>query len=153
MVGAAGVSVDGVIVEELMAMGCALVERGVGLVACQKCVHPTLRDYLQAEVMKLITLRNKDNLPTRDNKHGLLYWRFHYKGVFVIQGVLVLERLSSLLLEPVGALCGGEVLGLATPLTVRQAKLGAVADLSRVHFQGQWYMLSRLFPGCVYLSR
>ena len=48
--GVSGVSVGGVIVEELMEMGRVLVARGVGLVACQKCVHPFLRDYLEREV-------------------------------------------------------------------------------------------------------
>lgn len=54
MEGVAGVSVDGVLVEELVETGRVLVERGVGLVACQKCVHPVLRDYLQGEVGTVI---------------------------------------------------------------------------------------------------
>ena len=62
------------------------------------------------------------------------------------QGVVVLERLSSLLLDPVRVLCGGEGLSSATPLTVRQARLGCVSDLSWVRFQGQWYVMSSLPP-------
>lgn len=48
--GVCGVSVDDVVVEELMETGRVLVERGVGLIACQKCVHPALKDYLKGEV-------------------------------------------------------------------------------------------------------
>lgn len=48
--GVSGVSVDDVVLEGLMAMGRVLVERGVGLLACQKCIHPNLRDYLNEKV-------------------------------------------------------------------------------------------------------
>ncbi len=48
--GVAGVSADEVHLEQLLSMGRGLVEEGVGLVACQKCVHPVLRDYLRSEV-------------------------------------------------------------------------------------------------------
>lgn len=52
MMGVAGVSVsvDQVLEVELLSMCQVLVERGVGLLACQKCVHPTLKDYLHREV-------------------------------------------------------------------------------------------------------
>lgn len=50
MVGVASVNMDAVLEEELMSMGRGLVKRGVGLVACQKCVHPALQDYLHKEV-------------------------------------------------------------------------------------------------------
>ena len=59
---------------------------------------------------------------------------------FCRQGVIVLERLSSLLLDPVCTLCGGAVLSSTTPLTARQAELGALTNLSTVQFQGQWYV-------------
>lgn len=48
--GVSGVNVDDVVLEGLMAMGRVLVERGVGLLACQKCIHPNLRDYLNEKV-------------------------------------------------------------------------------------------------------
>lgn len=48
--GAVCVSIDEVIEAELLAMGRVLVERGVGLLACQKCVHPALKEYLWKEV-------------------------------------------------------------------------------------------------------
>lgn len=44
------VSVEEVVVEVLLFVGQVLVERGVGLLACQKCIHPTLRDYLLQHV-------------------------------------------------------------------------------------------------------
>ena len=49
LVGVAGVNVDQVYLAQLMDVGRGLVERGVGLVACQKCVHPVLQDYLHKE--------------------------------------------------------------------------------------------------------
>ncbi len=49
-----GLTSDGALeemmVEQLLNLGHVLVEKGVGLLACQKCVHPHLRDYLQREV-------------------------------------------------------------------------------------------------------
>ena len=50
VVGVAGGCVEEVLEAELVAMGEVLVERGVGLLACQKCVHPTLKDYLHGKV-------------------------------------------------------------------------------------------------------
>ena len=50
VVGVASVDMDAVLEEELMSIGRGLVERGVGLVACQKCVHPALQDYLNKKV-------------------------------------------------------------------------------------------------------
>ena len=48
--GLSGECVEEVIEEQILRMGHVLVERGVGLVACQKCVHPRLKDYFQREV-------------------------------------------------------------------------------------------------------
>jgi hypothetical protein len=50
LVGVAGTSVDDVYLGHLMTLGRGLVSGGVGLVACQKCIHPTLKDYLHQEV-------------------------------------------------------------------------------------------------------
>lgn len=50
VVSAVSVNTDEVIEAELIAMGHVLVERGVGLLACQKCVHPALKDYLKNKV-------------------------------------------------------------------------------------------------------
>ena len=50
LVGLAGTSVDDVYVEQLLNMGRGLVDKGVGLVGCQKCIHPLLQDFLHQEV-------------------------------------------------------------------------------------------------------
>lgn len=54
---------------------------------------------------------------------------------------MVLDRLSSLLLDPVHQLCGGEVLSATTPLTAGRAELGCVAGLSKVVYEDKWYVL------------
>ena len=43
-------TLDDVVVEKLMSVASNLVQLGVGLVGCQKCVHPQLKDYLRAKV-------------------------------------------------------------------------------------------------------
>lgn len=50
LVGVAGTNVDDVYLEQLMNVGRGLVDKGVGLVACQKCIHPVLQDFLHKEV-------------------------------------------------------------------------------------------------------
>ena len=49
-VGVTGLNMDDVMEAELMAMGRVLLERGVGLLACQKCIHPVLKEMLVSEV-------------------------------------------------------------------------------------------------------
>lgn len=44
------VSMEEEVVKVLLCVGQVLVDRGVGLLACQKCIHPTLRDYLYQQV-------------------------------------------------------------------------------------------------------
>ena len=41
---------DDVIVDKLMGVGSHLVNLGVGLVGCQKCVHPQVKEYLREQV-------------------------------------------------------------------------------------------------------
>ena len=55
-----------------------------------------------------------------------------------LQGVVVLERLSSLLLGPVHRLCGGDLLSSPSPHTLRQCQLGTLADVRRIQVLGQW---------------
>ena len=40
--------------EALLCAGHALVQRGVGLLICQKCIHPSLKDYLIEKVKSVI---------------------------------------------------------------------------------------------------
>ena len=41
---------EDVIVDKLMGVASHLVDLGVGLVGCQKCVHPKIKDYLREKV-------------------------------------------------------------------------------------------------------
>ena len=41
---------DDIVVDKLMGVASHLVELGVGLVGCQKCVHPRVKDYLRQNV-------------------------------------------------------------------------------------------------------
>ena len=43
-------TLDDVVVAKLMGVASDLVQLGVGLVGCQKCVHPQLKDYLRSKV-------------------------------------------------------------------------------------------------------
>ena len=44
---------DDVIVDKLMGVASHLVDLEVGLVGCQKCVHPKVKEYLRDKVGKL----------------------------------------------------------------------------------------------------
>lgn len=44
------IALDNVVVAKLMDVASVLVQLGVGLVCCQKCVHPQLKDYLRSKV-------------------------------------------------------------------------------------------------------
>lgn len=48
--GVAPTAFDDVIVDKLMGVASHLAELGVGLVGCQKCVHPQIKDYLKDKV-------------------------------------------------------------------------------------------------------
>lgn len=41
---------EDVIIDKLMGMASYLVDLGVGLIGCQKCVHPQIKDYLREKV-------------------------------------------------------------------------------------------------------
>ena len=41
---------EDVIIDKLMGVAFHLVDLGVGLVGCQKCVHPQIKDYLREKV-------------------------------------------------------------------------------------------------------
>ena len=45
---------DDVIVDKLMGVASHLVELGAGLVGCQKCIHPQVKDYLRQNVSEKI---------------------------------------------------------------------------------------------------
>ena len=45
---------DDVVVDKLMGVASHLVELGAGLVGCQKCVHPQVKDYLSQNVSEKI---------------------------------------------------------------------------------------------------
>lgn len=45
-----GRTVEDVIVQQLMAVAESLVQDGVGLVGCQKCIHPLVKEYLREQV-------------------------------------------------------------------------------------------------------
>lgn len=54
------------------------------------------------------------------------------------QGVVVVERVSSLLLGPVHKLCGGDLLSSPSPRTLRHCELGVVSAISKLQVLGQW---------------
>lgn len=41
---------EDVVVSRLMRLAASLVGKGVGLVGCQKCIHPQVSDYLRENV-------------------------------------------------------------------------------------------------------
>jgi hypothetical protein len=45
---------DDVMVDKLMGVAAHLVDLGAGLVGCQKCVHPQVKDYLREKVSEKI---------------------------------------------------------------------------------------------------
>lgn len=45
---------DDVVIDKLMGVATHLVELGAGLVGCQKCVHPQVKDYLRQKVSEKI---------------------------------------------------------------------------------------------------
>ena len=45
---------DDVVVDKLMGVAAHLVELGAGLVGCQKCIHPQVKDYLRQNVSEKI---------------------------------------------------------------------------------------------------
>ena len=47
---------EDVIVDKLMGMATHLVGMGVGLVGCQKCVHPQVKDYLREKVREYLLI-------------------------------------------------------------------------------------------------
>ena len=57
MEGDGNVSVKDEVVKVLLCVGQVLVKRGVSLLACQKCVHPLLRDYLHQQVCMYMILQ------------------------------------------------------------------------------------------------
>lgn len=44
------VSVEGLVLKELLALADGLVAREVGLLGCQKCVHPLVKERLMKQV-------------------------------------------------------------------------------------------------------
>lgn len=45
------------VVEQMKGVAFALVQAGVGLVACQKCIHPTLKEFLKEKVTLILKNR------------------------------------------------------------------------------------------------
>lgn len=119
--------VEEVMVQELIAMGTVLVQRKVTVIACQKCVHPKLRDYFLQEVRYETLYCCTAQVFTCMHTHTCT------------QGVFVLERVSSLLLEPLHRLCGGDILSSTSSHTLLHFELGTLSSVSEVTVLGHRY--------------
>ena len=53
-------TVEGLVLDGLLSLAAGLVSSGVGMVGCQKCVHPLVKEYLREEVHSLVATCRKD---------------------------------------------------------------------------------------------